>query len=460
MKKSIFTLPLMVGLLNISFCGFAEETVNANVQSQKAISIETLKKRAREIVKEKIENYLSKQGLHQGWNEDRYIQYVVVGGLKITEPNFYRRKEMLYWKAYAEVLRKVAQVMQNKIAGELYYKFFSDKSSIPPEFINDKTSYWELIEQRLKALSVASLDNLLKKLGVDPSLLGDLTIEQKKKLMERVIYNKIKQKTFAELSGITILKTVEGDDKEGNYAVGLVILYSPKLKQLAYDIIHKQKPAIKRKGKPIYEYLPKSNEAWLSSWGVRVVIDDKGYPALISYGQWAEPLDDEEELEDLMEAAKEQAESEADNLIAQFMQAYYSFEKLSEKGFKKTKSLIKEINVSQAQKDIRKEIDKEIKDIVSTLTKVRTNVDLTGLYTLKEQNFIVKVGGRKYLVYIVARAWTYDSYLNARNMREWKPKPKIITSKKELKKSVNAKKEKGYKEQIFESPDTTDVYDW
>ena len=84
-----------------------------------------------------------------------------------------------------------------------------------------------------------------------------------------------------------------------------------------------------------------------------------------------------------------------------------------------------------------------------------TKANLVGVEILAEKSFRINIGGKKYLVYVVAAGWSYKNYLTAKGMKNWKP------SYKEEKKVEETKPSKeSYKEQVFEGPETTDIYDW
>ena len=458
MRKQLLNLTILAGALAISIPTFSQEAKNKVKEQQIkkenpiSIEIEAVNQDDTQIqstIEKKIEAYFEKLGIYRGNNNGRYFEYAIISDLHLSDPNFYREKINAYEKAYMDALEKIAKFLGTKIESEVTRKLYADLTGGEGYNPEPQESTIKVFFRKIMALGDATLNKLLEKLGVDPSQFGKLTFEEKKKLAEDLIKRQIVIKTLAELSGVTIVKTVEGSDKNGNYAVGVIVMYSPRLKQFAYDIAHGKTPAIRRKGKPLNAYLPKTPSGWLSAWGSRVVIDEKGYPAIIGYGQWAVPLDTNNKtfLDIAKQSAREKAEMNARAYIADFVNSQFTLEEFSTSGNEKGTELVKEIpgNTYELNKNV-------IKDILNKVAKKVTKANLVGVEILAEKSFRINIGGKKYLVYVVAAGWSYENYLTAKGMRNWKPSYRGEKTK--------PSKGNSYKEQIFEGPETTDIYDW
>jgi len=350
-----------------------------------------------------------------------------------------------------DALERISKFLGTKIESELTRKLYADLTDGEGFNPEPQESALKVFFRKIVALGDATLNKLLEKLGVDPSQFGNLSFEERKKLAEDLIRRQIVIKTLAELSGVTIVKTVEGSDKNGNYAVGVVVMYSPRLKQFAYDIAHGKTPALRKKGKPLEEYLPQTPQGWLSAWGSRVVIDETGYPAIIGYGQWAVPFDINNKtlLNIAKQSAREKAEMFARTYIADFVNSQLTLQEFGKEGSLKGTDLVKKIPGET------NEVDKNIlEDVFNKSAKKVTKANLVGVEILKEKHFRLNIGGKKYLVYVVAAAWSYKSYLTAKGVKDWKPSSHHKVERKEQ------PSKETYKEQTFEGPETTDIYDW
>ena len=401
------------------------------------------------LIDSKIQAYFKKLGIHEGENNGRYFEYAVVGGLNVNDVNFYRKKIMSYEKAYMEALAKIANFEGEKITAETYRTLFSDNSGGIGAEENPKFSNWEVLKNKIMALGEAAIDKVLEKLGVDPSKYGQLKIDKKRQLALDAIKKRIVRKSLAELSGTVPVFTVDGNDKKGDYAVGVVVMYSPALKQLAYDIAHGLQPAIKHPGKPLEKYLPKTPQGWLAAWGPRVVVDEKGNPAIIAYGQWAVPLDTRNSmlLNIRLEAAKRQAELLAHSYIAGFVNSHVTVEEMS------TTGSAQGLDLAQYPSGDSELIPKDlITDIFKRKISQKVKAKLQGISNIATKQFDVNINGKRYRVYVVAAAWTYKGYQTAEKIKNWKP------SRHNQLQQNNQPTE--YQQNVNEGPATTDIYDW
>jgi len=94
-----------------------------------------------------------------------------------------------------------------------------------------------------------------------------------------------------------------------------------------------------------------------------------------------------------------------------------------------------------------------IRDILKEKITRQSHVKITGVQPLAQKIFDIKVGGRKYRVYIVALGWSYKSYLTAKGIKNWKPSAEINTN------VIEQQEQKEYNSQTFEGPQG-DIYDW
>ena len=92
------------------------------------------------------------------------------------------------------------------------------------------------IDAKQKALDEAKLDNQFKKQGLNPNDFA--TPEEKKKyLLSQQMTIKSLTIGFGNLSGLLPIKTFVVE-KDGNAAIGVIVIYSDKIKGLFEDIKH------------------------------------------------------------------------------------------------------------------------------------------------------------------------------------------------------------------------------
>ncbi|WP_239231572.1 DUF6844 domain-containing protein, partial [Comamonas aquatica] len=116
------------------------------------------------------------------------------------------------------------------------------------------------IDAKQKALDEAKLDSQLKEQGLNPNDFA--TPEEKKKaLLSQQMTIKSLTTGFGNLSGLLPIKTFVVE-KDGNAAIGVVVIYSDKIKGMFEDIKHGNEPVIVGKGgqSPSDLYKDKSGE--------------------------------------------------------------------------------------------------------------------------------------------------------------------------------------------------------
>ena len=226
---------------------------------------------------------------------------------------------------------------------------------------------------------------------------------------------------------------------------------SPKLKQVAYEVRTGQESSYFRpqKGRPVASYLPRSDRGWFSSWGVRIVWDEEGHPALISFGQWALPWrSDPKRRSRAIEHACLQASSLSKAYLADFLAANIAVEDLSKTGFK-------EVRQRGIQEGSIEEIINAVIDVIHSKAKRIARVrNLSGVGPLKRKLLFPQIGDRRFIQCVVATAYTWENARAARGLRSWKPSSPQGTE------GVHSESGQSYRSGVIESPDTTEIYDW
>lgn len=140
------------------------------------------------------------------------------------------------------------------------------------------------IDAKKKALEEAQLNKQLKEQGLDPN--SFTSVSEKKKLFKSRNDNKSLTTGFGNLSGLLPIKTFVVE-KNGNAAIGVVVIYSAKIKGMFEDIKHGNEPLIVGKGgeSPSVLYKDKTGEDMMGDYGIRVGFGKDNKPYILSYGQ-------------------------------------------------------------------------------------------------------------------------------------------------------------------------------
>ena len=167
-----------------------------------------------------------------------------------------------------------------------------------------------------------------------------------------------------------------------------------------------RKSTIKGNGKKLETFLPQDEKDYLNEFGIRMVYNEKGEPSLISYGRWSYVENSNNDYINKMSArsAAEQAKSRADAMLADFINTSLSFNSQAESGEIVEDILTKEIDNKNGGESITSNEVTNIIDKVSSQTKAKSRMQLKGISTLEEWDFVDEnnighVG--------VVRVWTY-----------------------------------------------------
>jgi len=214
-------------------------------------------------------------------------------------------------------------------------KLFEDASDDAEDFESKANSSGmagklKAIANKVVALGDATLSDKLNELGVDPSQFDAAPESEKKVLFMEQFTQKAIVRAFGSISGLVPIQTFEGRSETGTHAIAVIMMYSPKLKQLASDIANKRIPILRKtkgKGKPVAAFVPKDPKTLVNQFGLRVGFDENNVPYLVSYGQWSYIDQDlsERKKERRRESARASAESKADSQITMFLAGRLSY---------------------------------------------------------------------------------------------------------------------------------------
>lgn len=246
-------------------------------------------------------------------------------------------------------------------------KFFKDDEDLDGIEIKDGRA--KGIANKIGALTEAKLDHALKELGVDPKDVENSDIRKKRVLMEDSIAKEMSVEAFQALAGVRIDATFEDV-----HNVGVVIKYNDNTRALAdaigsgelieYPVKGDPKESISNQLKQRF----KTDMDYLSQYGVRVMTDDSGNKALVSFGQWSPKVtkaDSKMKRNMSVEAAKEIADSLARSYLTQFISTTVEVQKKDRIRDSDTVTEISKTDGAQLEKEaasVGSKLDKFIKE--------------------------------------------------------------------------------------------------
>jgi hypothetical protein len=250
---------------------------------------------AKEMVNKQRDDYLRSMGLHLGAGNpgNSYIGWaaetVSVPG---TDASWAKARVMAYERGLIKAQSQFIRFEHSRILSQSVREIFHDDTQLNQAFEDDRVApkdKWDVLKQKALALAEAQLDEALKKSGVDPAAFeGRKPFEKVTTLKDQMSRTAVLS-SFGSLAGCRPLQTFEGSTETGDYAVGVLIVRTPKFADLAGTLASGRAKHIGMKDPQasIYEQIPKEPGALLNDFGVRVLVDESGDDCIVSFGQWS-----------------------------------------------------------------------------------------------------------------------------------------------------------------------------
>jgi len=411
--KNLLTLTLLILLLTSNAFSSENDRKSISKDAKKLVQVEEVTEVSNSIsskIQNQIEEFARKKGITFGQvkNGRIFVYSVQEVDRPPEDPRFAQARIIAFERAWLDAQKKIALFIGTQITTKTIHKLFENKSEGAGNF---KISNWDVIKQKIYALSDAAINKALEKLGVEPSKYGNLSYEKRKQLLLDMLIKDILKRTSAELAGTFIVQTFEGEEN-GAHAVGLIVMYSPRLKYIAQAIAKGNCPGLKGKlGHPISYYLPKLPSSLISTWGVRVVFTEDNLPAILSFGQWGisnsgrNPI----VLERNRRYAREKAQMLADSYISEFLSSFLISSERQKIGEKSS--------VEAVWKDgdtYQDTIDRMVEMRWQTV-KRKSSVRLLGVHTVETK--LLRLPSKQEVA-VVVRVWTCKSSEGAQSLKK------------------------------------------
>lgn len=245
------------------------------------------KRSAEEILNDVMEGYIDQNNLRDKYD---YVGSAVgVASMNQTNSNYVDSAQLAFEKALIKAQSEYISFISANTSVEKSMSVDSTQGTSANEINTDadkpKEGTQAAIDAKEKALEEAKLNNQLKDQGLNPNNFA--TPEEKKKaLLSQQMTIKSLTTGFGNLSGLLPIKTFVVE-KNGNAAIGVVVIYSDKIKGMFEDIKHGNEPVMVGKGgkSPSDLYKDKSGEDMMGDYGIRVGFGEDNKPYILSYGQ-------------------------------------------------------------------------------------------------------------------------------------------------------------------------------
>ena len=445
MKKKLLSVVIIL-MFGTSFSSYAqdyeqntEKFDNAAVEAETEVisdaSVPDEESDPGILVEDAMEEYLNGPGRKLKKKADRKDIWLGQGTAEVNvgpeNPNWAKHRVLAYEKALINAENSYIKFQNQGIKAEKMRRFFSDANLNVPDFkdedVANKGKFGCLVD-KLLAVEEGKLDKSLHELGIDKEQFKKKFKAQKHQQLVDSINKSTMVESIGSLAGLIPVQTFEGQTSKGEHAIVVIVVASPKVRQLAHDILTRRgqfEPSSSKKREPLYDLFSKDKKILIDQFGVRRIYDDEGYPCLVSFGQWSNSArtGNARVNRKFRAAAKKQAESQAKNAIAMFIAGNSMYSSNSDIG----ESFEKAVNVhpDNYKEDITVN---EIMDVIKENAKSRAKVDISGLsniysWTLKHPQYGHEIVG-------VIVAWSPRDEQTARNLRDWKPDRDRTTQKK------------------------------
>lgn len=385
-----------------------------------------------DIVTNAINEWFSERCIEEGVEKQNKIYYssVILVDQPYTSSHWIKSRQLAFERAMLEIRSQFIQDHYGKNANEVSQKYFSNDSSNNLDFKADSngTSQVKAIYDKSVALTDEKLNQLLRENGLDPEQYHATPPAQKQAIFEDTITRNMLTKAMGESSGILSFKTFEANDENGQHAIGVITLYSPKLRQMAYDIAHGKEIAQSDKaGRSISSYYDISPEALTSTFGLRAVKDPEGNYVLISFSQWGYSYQGLSKTKQnrAKKAATKQAENLATSQITDFISSSLTFTDSSTIGESISDYLVKQGN------DLSRKDESIIVDEILETIKFKSKGSTAGTRKVKNWSYEHPYGHQ---IVGSVKIWSRAGYEASHNVKNFTPEASNLGSGAQTKK--------------------------
>ncbi|MEA3289408.1 MAG: hypothetical protein U9Q04_04415 [Campylobacterota bacterium] len=413
------------------------------------------KKSSSDLLEERFNNYLSQYNqkrISKGKSPVSYGQSFDDGKIILTgiaripgnsnSKQWAKVRAMSFTSAYLNAMEKFALYQNKQVATKIGRSIFQDDSDDAEKMPEEQMSELEVLWNKVKSLAGAQLDQALEAAGVDPDKFKATPPTKRKALFSSSLTQKTITTASSHTRGFLPMKTYEGKGDDNTYSIGVICMYSHKTQQIAIDMGNQRLPVItKNGGTSLVDYVNSlSPRELLDSFGPRLMFDQNGEPAVISFGQWGYSYtgNNANKKERMKEMAKRNARSNADANIAMMLKGSMSTKEEVEN------SLTEENYMEQVGDGMPVEqMSTKLVDILKSELEASAKVNMPGTGTMK--TWRLKHPNGQHIVGVV-QAYTFSGIRGAKKTRTFvaqtkkadKPQAKKVSSNSQAKTEESA----------------------
>ena len=304
-------------------------------------------------------------------------------GVHVDHGDWGKARSLAYTRAYLDAMGAFVRQTNEEITTETVRDLLQDETSIAFEADEDAATYLERIEEKEALLAEMKLDQELREAGMSDEELAGLSVREKIPRYRDALAREVTSLAFGRASGLVPIKTFEAVDCDGNSTVGVVAVFSTRMRELAQRIQDGDaiRPDPERAGVSLRDRIGElSDEDLVEQFGVRRWWDQDGYPVIVSFGQWgwSSKALSAAQRDRRYRFARNQAEIQAKSSLAEFVTVNAQFTSSSFVG-----AAIEEAVEVDADRFHEYVAGTNIADRMVEEARTRSTVQLTGLDILR-----------------------------------------------------------------------------
>lgn len=314
------------------------------------------------------------------------VQSVSLVALNADDKRWPKARSLAFQNAFVQAMGEYIASVRQRTTVSLVRDYFAEdvpENELEYQEGEPPDSFVKRIVLKSAVLAEQELDQKLAESGMSVDEIQRLTtpVQKRTMLAERISRTTLNT-AIGSAAGLVPVKTFEAVDGEGNTAIGVVAVYSQRMRHIANRISRGEVilPDPSRARASIASQIDTySGEELPNEFGVRVMWDDQGYPAIVSFGQWGwSPANlSKRKRAQQRRFAMKQAENDALSNLTVFIRACTRFAEESNVGA----DLEEAFNLPRGA--VPEEIaSAEIADKLVETARVKAEVALTG-YTLE-----------------------------------------------------------------------------
>ena len=221
------------------------------------------------------------------------MEGIAQASFRTDDKRWGKARSLAYTQAFIDATKQYVERTGQRIKNTSLRKYFEqdlDESELVYQPGETSDDYLSRVLTKAAALGERKLDQALAESGMSPDEIERMTPPQKKTTFSDVLSRRVATEAFGSANGLIPVKTFEAYDDEGNSAVGVVAVASPRMRHLARQVAKGKpiRPDRDRARSPVADQVSAlSDEDLLSEFGPRVWWDEHGYPMIVAFGQWA-----------------------------------------------------------------------------------------------------------------------------------------------------------------------------